>query len=278
MDIWIIRDGERRGPFHDYEVRCKIEDGELSADTPAWHEGLAEWKPLIEIDLFSREFLIVVPPTNEPPAAVEPALFTTRLSPPPLPKATYYGRRFWARWFDLIAYAGLWWFSMWAVGQDIEGVILSAWVMILLYVPWFGIESFLIHRFGTTPGKWLLGIKVVNADGSLLSLSASIIRALRVMFTGVGFGWGLLAIFCQTLSLITAKRLGSPIWDHAGGHQVLTTAIRPLRVASLVILFIAALELQMVVVSPYIFEIAAKEYPALKKAYDENPPWHLPKR
>jgi uncharacterized RDD family membrane protein YckC len=271
MDIWIILDGEKKGPFPDYGIRRKIKDGELSADTPAWHEGLESWKPLIEIQLFSREFT-----TEHFPDSVISTSDDAGIAP--LPKTTYYGRRFWARWFDLIAYAGLWWFSMWAVGQNILGVLLSAWVMILLYIPWFGVEAYLIHRFGTTPGKWLLGIKVENEDGSRLALSPSMIRALRVMFSGVGFGWGLLAIFCQALSLITAKRLGAPIWDHAGKHRVVVSPIRPLRVVSLVILFIAAMQLQMIVVAPYVFEIAAKEYPELKKFYDENPPWHLPKR
>lgn len=270
MDIWIIQNGEKFGPLHDFEVRRKIEQGDLAPDTPAWHEGLAAWRPLIEIELFTREFLLASSPPELEPIVVPP--------PPPLPRVTYYVRRFWARWFDLLLYAGLWWFGIWAVGQDISGILLSAWMMVLLYVPWFGIESFLIHRFGTTPGKWLLGMRVVNADGSLLSLSASIIRALRVMFTGVGFGWGLLAIFCQVLSLFTARRLGSPIWDHAGGHRVEVSPLRPLRIVNLVLLFFGALQLQMAVVSPYIFELAAKDYPALKKVYDENPPWHLPKR
>ena len=56
MDIWIIRNGEKTGPFRDFEIRHKIEDGELSPTTPAWHDGLPAWQPLGEIDLFRREF------------------------------------------------------------------------------------------------------------------------------------------------------------------------------------------------------------------------------
>jgi uncharacterized RDD family membrane protein YckC len=278
MDIWIIRDGEKVGPLHDYEVRRKIEDGELPASTPAWHEGLSSWKPLVEIELFTREFQLAEKSAAMPIVENEPPPPLSRVTPPPLPQETYYVRRFWARWFDLSLYSGLWWLSMWAVGQDIEGLLLSGWMMILVYVPWFGMEAYLLHRFGTTPGKWLLGIKVVNKDGTLMSLSASMIRALRVMFTGVGFGWGLLAIFCQALSLITARRLGTTFWDHVGGHQAQVTSLHPLRVIALIFVFAGALQLQMAVISPYLFEYAAKDYPAFKKMYDENPPWHLPKR
>ena len=56
MEIWYIRDGEKLGPFHDFEIRRKITAGELPPTTPAWHEGLGAWKPLEEIDIFKREF------------------------------------------------------------------------------------------------------------------------------------------------------------------------------------------------------------------------------
>ena len=271
MDVWIIRDGEKAGPIHDFEIRRKIETGELPATTPAWHEGLDAWKPLIEIDLFTREFelaAIPTPPENPP----------GQILPPPLPRKTVYGRRFWARWFDLYLYSGFWWLAMWAVGQDIEAALLNPWVMFFQCVPWFALEALLIHKFGTTPGKWLLGLQVTNNDGTPLDLAAAIRRSLRVMFSGVGFGWGLLAVFCQALSLFTAKRLGAPLWDHSGGHQVIASPLSPVRLVALVVLFAGALQLQMIVVSPYLFEMAGKSFPSLKEQYEKNPPWHLPER
>jgi uncharacterized RDD family membrane protein YckC len=271
MDVWIIRDGEKAGPIHDFEIRRKIETGELPATTPAWHEGLDAWKPLIEIDLFTREFELAaaLPPAENPPA---------QILPPPLPSKTAYGRRFWARWFDLYLYTGFWWLGMWVVGQDIEAALLNPWLMFFQCVPWFAFEALLIHKFGTTPGKWLLGLQVANLDGSRLDLAASIRRVLRVMFSGVGFGWGLLAVFCQALSLFTAKRLGAPLWDHSGGHQVTASPLSPVRLVALVILFAGALQLQMIVVAPYLFEMAGKTFPVLKEQYERNPPWHLPEK
>lgn len=273
MDIWIIRDGEKTGPIHDFEVRRKIEAGELPPTTPAWHEGLDAWKPLVEIELFTREFQQPSPPPLPSTSRVEP-----RDLPPAPPQATFYLRRFWARWFDLSLYAGLWWFCMWAARQDIEAALLNPWVMFLQYVPWFALEAVLIHKFAFTPGKWLLGLSVTNKDGAFLDLSASIRRALRVMFTGVGFGWSILAIFCQALSLFTAKRLGSALWDYTGGHQVNANPLNPFRLITLVFVFAGALHLQMLVISPYLFKMAGDSYPAFKEEYEKNPPWHLPKR
>ena len=277
MDIWIIRNGEKTGPFRDFEIRHKIEDGELSPTTPVWHEGLPAWQPLGEIDLFRREFEITShfeagePPQPEPPP---PGAVT----PPPLPRKNIYVRRFWARWFDLYLFSGIWWIAMWWAGRDIGATLANPWVMILQYVPWFILEAFLLHRFGYTPGKWLLGLKVTNLDGSLMSLAASTRRAMRVLFTGVGFGWGLLAVFCQGLSLFTARRLGSPLWDHAGGHTVTSAPLNPLRVGALAFLFFAAIQLQWIVVAPHIIKAVGESFPKLQEQYQKNPPWHLPKR
>ena len=274
MDIWIIREGEKIGPLHDFEIRRQIETGELPPETPAWHEGLTGWKSLAEIEIFTREFELAVQPHTSKPDIFSPEPMT----PPPLPVKTYYLRRFWARWFDLSLYSAVWWLGMWAARQDIGAVWLNQWVMFSQLIPWFFIEPLLLHYFSTTPGKWLLGLQVVNKDGSRLDLAATTRRSLRVIFTGIGFGWGLLAVFCQALSLFTAARLGTTHWDHAGGHQVTTRPLKPFRVLALVALFFGALQLQMAVVSPYVFQLVGQSFPELKKEYDKNPPWHLPKR
>ena len=274
MDIWIIRDGEKVGPLHDYEIRRKIENGELPASTPAWHEGLGDWRPLDKIEIFTREFeLAAGRQSPDIPPAAETA------TPPPLPVKTYYLRRFWARWFDLTLYAGIWWIGIWAAGQNIAATLTNGWMIFLQFVPWFVIETLLLHYTSSTPGKWLLGLKVLNADGSRLELGAATRRSLRVLFIGIGFGWNLLAVFCQVLSLVTAKRLGNPLWDHLGGHRVTAGPLSPFRIVTLVVLFYGALQLQAVVVSPYLFEMAGDSVPEwMKKEIQKNPPWHLPKR
>ena len=282
MDIWIIRDGEKIGPIHDFEVRRKIENGDLTSDTPAWHEGLGAWKPLVEIDLFTREFELAVAPHESAPEAEEEFIPPIRSTPPPLPAQTYYGRRFWARWFDLMLYSGIWWLAMWGFRQDIKGVLLNPWIMFLQYVPWFALEALLLHYIGTTPGKWLLGLHVVNKDGSRLTLSQSIHRAMRVIFTGIGFGWGPLAVFCQVLSIVTAKRIGTTLWDHTGGHRVEASPLNPFRTIALVFLFFGALKLQMLVLppvaSPELLDRIEQWLPGFKKEYEKNPQWHLPDR
>lgn len=260
MDVWIIQDGEKTGPIHDFEIRRKIEAGELVASTPAWHEGLGEWKTLGGIDLFHGEF--------EKPAA--PPEHTADLAAtPPLPGQAHLVRRFLARWLDLYLYGGIWWISMWAAGRDIGMILNQPWIMLLYYVPWFAIEAFLIHRFATTPGKWLLGLGVVNDDGSFLSLAQSVRRASRVLFIGLGFGWAIFSQICQLIGWFTTRRLGRPLWDHAGGHRLLASPIRPLRVAAYIIILITALSLLTFVLFPFFLEDAKKRDPQFKENWEK---------
>lgn len=274
MDIWIIQDGEKTGPIHDFEVRKKIEAGELEGGTPAWHEGLAAWKPLREIDLFHREFDIPFENVRDfgedlidPPAAA-----TSSATPPavlPDAEGPHSIRRFWARWFDLGLFSALWWIVMALVGRDITATLTNPWVILMHYVPWFVLEAFLIHRYGTTPGKWLLGLKVVNNDGSLLSLGAATHRSSRVLFLGIGFGWDIVCIICQIMSFFTARRLGRPLWDHAAGHKVIASPLNPMPLISYIFAFFAAVMIKSIILFPSVMEIGSKNNPELRKQYEE---------
>ena len=278
MEVWIIKDGEKVGPIHDFEIRRKITDGELPETTPAWHEGIGEWKPLIEIDLFRREFENVSPSAEIALPEIETTPQETGKSPPPLPTQPVLIRRFWARWLDLTLYSAIWWLGMWAVGQDIGAALVNPWIMFFHYMPWFALEAVLIQHFATTPGKWLLGMRVVNLDGSHLDLSASTRRCMRVLFTGIGFGFSYLAVFCQILSLVVSKRIGTTVWDHAGGHQVIANPVQPIRVVVVVLGFLAAMTLQFMVVLPYMIKDAGDQNPKLKEYFEKHPPWSLPRR
>jgi len=282
MDIWIIQDGEKLGPIRDFEVRKKIEAGELPADTPAWHEGLSAWRPLGEIDLFAREFDL--PGLRAEHAGAAEPVFEEEVpdpepgAPPPLPAQPHLIRRFWARWFDLYLFAGVWWIGMWYAGRDIGATLNNPWIILFQYIPWFVLETIMLHRHGFTPGKWLLGIRVLNDDGSPLNLRQATLRSSRVLFLGIGFGWGILALICQIMAYFTTRRLGRPLWDHAGGHRLNTTPLNPLRIVVYVIGLFAALQLQMIVVSPYVMDNMKKTFPSFSEHFEKNPPWHLPEK
>ena len=105
-------------------------------------------------------------------------------------KVTSPWRRFFARHFDLFLYTTLWsllgilllglspssetgsaWFS--------AGGIVSVVMMVLL-------EPLLLATWGTTPGKWLLGLRVRNNTGQKLSYGEGSYRTLQALWYGAG--------------------------------------------------------------------------------------------
>ena len=56
MEIWLIEDGEKRGPYEDYEIRERIRRDELSEDVQMWYEGAERWMPAKEVHFFEAEF------------------------------------------------------------------------------------------------------------------------------------------------------------------------------------------------------------------------------
>ncbi len=278
MEIWLIRNGERSGPYPDYDIRNRIEYGELDADTKVWHEGLAEWTELGKLDLFRGEFekeSAAPAPPELPQEYLERASATRVESEPPQPKP-YFARRFWARWMDLSVYSAIWWLGMYVAGREIGEAIRNPWMLLSMYIPWFMLEAWLIHRFGTTPGKWLMGLRVRNDDDSSLALKGSIWRSMRVMVTGIGFGWGLLSILCQGMSWFTTKRIGKPIWDYLGKHKVTGTALNPLKISVMVFLFFGAAQLQMAVRGPHEEKIMSEAYPQFKEFFKRENKWYFP--
>ena len=272
MEIWLIVNGKRSGPYPDYEIRSRIEHGEMSRDEMVWHEGLPEWTPVGELELFRNSLEKQV----------------QKILPPPLPKAylvtsgekpkPHLARRFWARWTDLFAYSALWWLGMYFGGRDIGSASGNLWLLLTMLMPWFAIETWLIHRFGTTTGKWLMGLSVVNEDGSRLELRTSLWRSLRVMITGVGFGLWPLALICHLMSWFTTRRLGKPIWDFIGNHKVVAMPLKPMRIVALVFVFITALNLQMAVRGPHEEKRFAEQFPRYKEFLNENDVWYFPVR
>lgn len=272
MEIWLIQNGKKVGPVQDYEVRSRIESGQLQQDDFAWHEGLPKWVRLGEIEIFKSDFekdAEAVQVRNEVESRQVPVVIS-------LSGKTHILRRFWARWLDMSLYAAAWWLLMYAVGRDIGAMITDLWVVISIFIPWFAIESWLLHRFGTTPGKWLLGIRVLNEDDSKISLRASIWRSIRVMIAGVGFGWGMLAMICQVMSWFTARRLGKPIWDYMGQHKVVVKPLGVFRVIIVVILFFVSMQLQVAVRGPHEQKLIVDQYPEMKEFFERGKVWHLP--
>ena len=84
---------------------------------------------------------------------------------------------------------------------------LIGWGLLLL------LEPLLLARFGTTVGKWCMGITVTRPDGERLSYSEALNRTALVWFYGAGLGLPLVELVCSYLSYRRYTRGEELAWE-----------------------------------------------------------------
>lgn len=96
-------------------------------------------------------------------------------------------RRYIARCFDFLLDMMLWWLGLLAVGAIEWKTQASGWRTALSAGTMLLLEPLLLHLFGTTPGKWLMGLRVTDKNGQNLTLAAAWRRTWRNLWYGSGF-------------------------------------------------------------------------------------------
>lgn len=94
--------------------------------------------------------------------------------------------------------------------KAIENPIIAS---VVLYLIWLPAEALLLSLFGTTPAKWLFGIRVAHPGGYLLSFAAALNRSFLVFVQGVGFGIPFVALFTQLFAYRRLTKTGTTLWD-----------------------------------------------------------------
>ncbi|MDB6071269.1 MAG: rdd family [Verrucomicrobiales bacterium] len=237
MEIYVLKDGARRGPFLPFKLRELLEDKEFLPSDPGWMEGMEAWAPLSSIEALEHWMPrdSSRPPRLPSPEEWEEHIASQEKSAPlpetPSPPSADANRRShaWLRWLARIV-DGIWWFLLvWTVAVasgylGIWHVIFAGYFLLIgTAVAWIPVESFLLHRFATTPGKWLLGIRVTDDVGQPLGFFPAMKRSLLVLVTGRGFGLPvgeLIPVLQFSMSWILYRRIGTTLWDRAAASQV----------------------------------------------------------
>ena len=131
-------------------------------------------------------------------------------------------RRYFARKFDFALYGLLWSLAaQWGLRLNIGGLyamlnVLSIMVGVVLMVV---IEPFLLHFWGTTPGKWLFGMEIRTLNGEKLAIRTGFYRTWQV-FTG-GMGWVIpIWSWYRLYKSYQASTAGEPPWDIDNGCHI----------------------------------------------------------
>jgi uncharacterized RDD family membrane protein YckC len=144
-------------------------------------------------------------------------------------------RRFLARSIDLALLGGIGWallsavglrFGVWELGDpQLELQNLALFVPALLALATLPLEALLVGSLGYTPGRLLLGLRVVDRNGSAPGISLGFQRAGRVALIGQAlliFPFNLIA---YALGFATLIHKGRTHWDQALELQVRATPI-----------------------------------------------------
>lgn len=149
--------------------------------------------------------------------------------------------RYWARSLDMCVFSlaiGIF------LGISMPSVLESYSSIILILFIWIFAESALLSSWGTTPGKWLLGINLAGPGGKP-EFSVALNRSFAVWLKGLGLGIPIINLFTLVSSYNYLIKEGAAPWDkdnhltmtHGKISAVRTTAIIIVSIAFLFLIF-----------------------------------------
>lgn len=159
-----------------------------------------------------------------------------------LPKEHFPWQRFFARLLDAQIYRSLWVLILPALGFNMlkssRGGVL--FLELLTLGTMFLLEPLLLSRFGTTPGKWLFGLRVTSLDGRRLTYAEGRERTAYLFWYGIRLNLPFFRLYRlyvsytdeqQEKELPWEDRSEQTIRDHAGWRFAAAAALAVLLIA-----------------------------------------------
>ena len=242
MKQWYyLLEGQRKGPVAEPDLINLIDNGLISPDTLVWSEGMPEWQKagdIAELRAFPASPPVVPPPQPRVPSP--PPVCLSGMDPSSLPSGPQVRPwvRFWARFIDysLISFP-INIILITIFNYKLKG-LMTVLFSILIGFAFIFIEAVCLFRWGTTPGKAALRIRVLNRDGSMLSSRQALDRSFVVWAAGESAGIPLVNYIANLINYFRLTDKGVTYWDETGNHAVIHQIIGSERVAAVVILLV----------------------------------------
>ncbi|MCZ8512474.1 RDD family protein [Paenibacillus filicis] len=189
MKIWYYKKEEISGPCSIDEVHSLIAAGQINKHTLLRQGDSGDWLPAGSYE--GLQF------AEELKAYVRPWI------------------RFWARYLDSLiwAFAVSLLLAAFSISMNLSGINEYLFGVILLFL-WIPVEGLLLSTIGTTPGKYVLGVKLRNADGTKISFSKALKRSFLVWWRGQGAGMPIISFVCNLNGYQNLKHeLRQTTWD-----------------------------------------------------------------
>ncbi len=216
MEFFLLIGGQKAGPFTIYEVAEQLRSGAATPETMAWTKGMDGWQPLRELGPMRELPELRIADAGGDEIAVSDAERAAIISAALVRPRPW--TRFWARIIDMGIFTTLVLFLANVTGLYDTTTLADPSqgnLAIQLAIPaaWIFVEATLLFYFGTTPGKWLLAIRLGREDKAPLGLGQAYRRSLSVWWRGYGIGLPPLSVLAFALSYMTLTTQDKTIWD-----------------------------------------------------------------
>ena len=121
--------------------------------------------------------------------------------------------RYWARILDAYAFSLIAGFFLYVIAPEFMGRVNEYVLALILLFSWIFVESLLLLSFGTTPGKWLLNIRITSTTGSPITYSQALARSMKVWWRGFGTGFPLVQLVTTIVAYQKLTLNGVTSWD-----------------------------------------------------------------
>jgi uncharacterized RDD family membrane protein YckC len=212
-----LHDDQAHGPFAESEIRARLRRAELPAQVRGWHDGADGWLPLAGMLVESAR------QSGRSGAHARAGWHDT--SPHPV-------RRYLARLVDIGAFGLLAMSALFLLlyalapetGMRFTHALGStpgrALYMLLTLLLGSLLAAIPLGLTGSTPGKWLFGIRVVDSDGHPIGVALALRREMRVWLQGLALGLPVVSLVSLGLAYRRLVRRGRTRWDETLDLQV----------------------------------------------------------
>ena len=147
--------------------------------------------------------------------------------------------RLWAKYIDLMFFMVIFGFSLGYFGMgDWMDTTKDAIVGIIIIMCWMPLDAFILSRWGTTPGRALLKIKLTHR-GNDMSFKNLFYRSLKVFVRGFGLGLPIINLITFIVAYFDLKKNKVTSWDQEGNFEVTHEKIGVERIVITVLIFTA---------------------------------------
>ena len=227
MTEWFhAKDAAQHGPDDEAALRARFDSGELSGETLVWTDGQGEWKPAREVPPWAERFAPASPASTHAGAQVRPWV------------------RYWARYMDVILWSFLVGVLLAILSIELNGRLAEFVAGLVILASWIPVEALFLSRFGTTPGKALLRVRIQTEAGGRPDFRTALDRSFQAWLLGMGAG--VVTLFTLILSYRRLRREGRAPWDQASGLVVRHEPVGPWRVAAALLCWLLFVVLSIV--------------------------------